>query len=119
MIALKKVLVATDFSEPSEAALAYGRELARSFSAQLIVLHVVENTLTGMVAANDDTAVGRITNRHLTGNAALVLVGGMTVRHATQRDQRDWAGLAAGSIWFSWVNIERNSGRRLMSWNET
>lgn len=52
MIALKKVLVATDFSEPSEAALAYGRELARSFSAQLIVLHVVENTLTGMVAAN-------------------------------------------------------------------
>jgi nucleotide-binding universal stress UspA family protein len=52
MIALKKVLVATDFSGPSEAALAYGRELARSFSAQLVVLHVVENTLIGAVAAN-------------------------------------------------------------------
>ncbi len=52
MIALKKVLVATDFSDPSDAALAYGRELARSFSAQLVVLHVVENTITGMVDAN-------------------------------------------------------------------
>ena len=52
MIALKKVLVATDFSEPSDAALAYGRELARSFAAQLVLLHVVENTLTGAVAAN-------------------------------------------------------------------
>ena len=43
MIALKKILVATDFSEPSEAALAYGRELARTFGAQLTVLHVAEN----------------------------------------------------------------------------
>lgn len=46
MIALKKVLVATDFSEPSEAALAYGRELARTFGATLTVLHVVDNILT-------------------------------------------------------------------------
>ena len=43
MIALSKILVATDFSEPSDAALAYGRELARSFGAQLTVLHVVDN----------------------------------------------------------------------------
>ena len=45
MIALKKILVATDFSEPSEAALAYGRELARSFGAALTVLHVVGNIM--------------------------------------------------------------------------
>jgi len=45
MIALEKILVATDFSEPSEAALAYGRELARSFGASLTVLHVVDNIL--------------------------------------------------------------------------
>jgi universal stress protein A len=45
MIALKKVLVATDFSEPSEAALAYGRDLARNFGASLTVLHVVDNIL--------------------------------------------------------------------------
>ena len=46
MIALKKILVATDFSQPSEAALAYGRELARTFGASLTVLHIVDNILT-------------------------------------------------------------------------
>ena len=46
MIALKKILVATDFSEPSDAALAYGRELARTFGASLTVLHIVDNILT-------------------------------------------------------------------------
>ena len=46
MIALTKVLVATDFSKPSEAALAYGRELAGTFGAALTVLHVVDNIQT-------------------------------------------------------------------------
>jgi nucleotide-binding universal stress UspA family protein len=46
MITLKKILVATDFSEPSEAALAYGRELARNFGAALTIVNVVENLLT-------------------------------------------------------------------------
>ena len=60
MIALKKILVATDFSEPSEAALAYGRELARHFDASLTVLNVVDNILTraygsdGMVLADPE-----------------------------------------------------------------
>jgi nucleotide-binding universal stress UspA family protein len=43
MILIKNVLVATDFSEPSAAALDYGRELARTFGAALHVLHVVDN----------------------------------------------------------------------------
>jgi universal stress protein A len=42
MIALQKILVATDFSAPSEAALAYARELARTFGASLHLVHVVE-----------------------------------------------------------------------------
>jgi nucleotide-binding universal stress UspA family protein len=46
MIALKRVLVATDFGEAADAALSYGRELARTFGARLDVLHVVENVLT-------------------------------------------------------------------------
>jgi hypothetical protein len=33
MIVLKHILVATDFGEPSDAALAYGRQLARAFNA--------------------------------------------------------------------------------------
>jgi nucleotide-binding universal stress UspA family protein len=42
MIALKNILVATDFSEASDAALTYGRTLADNFKATLHVLHVVE-----------------------------------------------------------------------------
>jgi nucleotide-binding universal stress UspA family protein len=41
VINLKRVLVATDFSDASNAALVYGRELARTFGARLDVLHVV------------------------------------------------------------------------------
>jgi len=43
MIALKKILVATDFSEAADAALSYGRAFARAFSARLHVLHVVDD----------------------------------------------------------------------------
>lgn len=46
MISLKRVLVATDFGEAADAALAYGRELARNFGGRLDILHVVENVLT-------------------------------------------------------------------------
>jgi nucleotide-binding universal stress UspA family protein len=40
MIALKRILVATDFSDTSEAAVKYGVALARAFGARLHVLHV-------------------------------------------------------------------------------
>ena len=43
MVVLKNILVTTDFSEPSAVALAYGRDLARSYNARLHVLHVVED----------------------------------------------------------------------------
>ena len=43
MITLKNILVATDFGEASAVALAYGRDLARSYGARLHVLHVVED----------------------------------------------------------------------------
>jgi nucleotide-binding universal stress UspA family protein len=43
VIALKNVLVSTDFSPPSDVALVYGRALARSFGASLHVLHIAEN----------------------------------------------------------------------------
>ena len=52
MIALKKVLVATDFSDPSKAALVHGRELARSFGAQLVALHVVDNVMLRAVGGD-------------------------------------------------------------------
>ncbi|MEO7192408.1 MAG: universal stress protein [Vicinamibacterales bacterium] len=46
MFAINHVLVATDFSECSTAALEYGRALAQRFGARLHVLHVVETRMT-------------------------------------------------------------------------
>jgi nucleotide-binding universal stress UspA family protein len=43
MIVLRNVLVATDFEAASDAALTYGRALARNFGASLHLLHVAEN----------------------------------------------------------------------------
>jgi nucleotide-binding universal stress UspA family protein len=45
----KTILVATDFSEASAAALAYGRELAHALGSTLHVLHVVGNVVAGAV----------------------------------------------------------------------
>jgi universal stress protein A len=45
MVLIQNILVATDFSEPSNMALAYGRDLARCHGARLHVLHVVEDVL--------------------------------------------------------------------------
>ncbi len=41
MIAIKNILVATDFSEPADAALKYGRAFAGRFGATLHVMHVI------------------------------------------------------------------------------
>jgi nucleotide-binding universal stress UspA family protein len=43
MITLKNILVATDFGEAADAALTYGRALARNFGATLHVLHVAQD----------------------------------------------------------------------------
>ena len=46
MIALKNIVVATDFSDSAAVALAYGRELARTFNARLHLVHMVEDVMT-------------------------------------------------------------------------
>ena len=51
MISLKKILVPTDFSECSEAAVRYGRALAKTFGASLHLLHVVQDPYTQPWAA--------------------------------------------------------------------
>jgi nucleotide-binding universal stress UspA family protein len=46
MIAIKQVLVPTDFSEPSQVALNYGKAFAETFNARLHLVHVLdENAL--------------------------------------------------------------------------
>jgi nucleotide-binding universal stress UspA family protein len=51
MIAIKNVLVPTDFGEAAGAALQYGRNIARTFGATLHVAHVVDN-LSARVATD-------------------------------------------------------------------
>ena len=75
MILLKQVLVPTDFSRASEAALTYGRALAQRFGATLHLLHVVENDFLkatpsdprALVAGTKRTLNGRLTEEDLIG----------------------------------------------------
>jgi len=41
MVKINKILVATDFSDYARTAVDYARELARTFSAELVLTHVV------------------------------------------------------------------------------
>lgn len=69
MIALKQVLVATDFGDASDAALVYGREFARTFGARLHVLHVMENVFLRPMVENPHAvreAAWRLLNERLT-----------------------------------------------------
>src|ERR1700749_1752992 len=66
MILLKQILVATDFSDTSAAALDYGRALARTFGASLHLLHVMENPFLRPTAA-DPHAIASATSRRLAG----------------------------------------------------
>ena len=43
MIELKRILVATDFSDHASVALRYAGEFAKAFQAEMILCHVVEN----------------------------------------------------------------------------
>jgi len=51
MLALKTVLVPTDFSDASESALRYGKAMALAFGASLHVVHVMEDLLAHAWAA--------------------------------------------------------------------
>lgn len=46
MIALKRILVPTDFGDASEAALGYAKALADAFSSSLHLLHVTEDLIS-------------------------------------------------------------------------
>jgi universal stress protein A len=63
MIALKTILVATDFGEAADAALAYARGLARIVGGTLHLLHVTENQFLRPMAANPHHAEEAVRKR--------------------------------------------------------
>jgi nucleotide-binding universal stress UspA family protein len=69
MIALERILVATDFSECSEAAVEQGRALAGAFDASLHLLHIVTAPLHEAWACYAPGAEFLTTVRDLEGEA--------------------------------------------------
>ncbi|MGH9140519.1 MAG: universal stress protein [Vicinamibacterales bacterium] len=63
MIILKNVLVATDFGPASDAALTYGRAIAKQFGARLHLLHVAENTFFRPTATDPHALLAALTRR--------------------------------------------------------
>jgi nucleotide-binding universal stress UspA family protein len=75
MMTLKRILVATDFSEPSDVALTYGREFATRFDATLHVLHVVQNIYVATLGMEGAAGVGSQVIEQLEADAASRLNG--------------------------------------------
>jgi nucleotide-binding universal stress UspA family protein len=106
MIAFKDVLVPTDFSEPSLAALAYGRELARSFGATLHILHVADGTVA--TAGPEFFAAAPITQAEIENAAWRQLDALLPVREAielrVQKEVRAWSSPAAAIVEYADTN---------------
>jgi len=87
---LKDILVATDFSEPSLAALEYGKDLAGSHDATLHVLHVLQKIPTyygsgvGLAVAEIEEKIEASAQRRLEA-AVDGKEGGLVVRTSTTR----------------------------------
>lgn len=79
MTGFKKVLCATDFSEPSFRALDYARMLAQRFEAELLLVHVVDDLPTAVPpvggAAVDSTINVTEYEEHLVEHATRRLAG--------------------------------------------
>ncbi len=81
---IDKIVVSTDFSEPSEAALRYGRALARSFAASLDVVHVVEDLFAHAWGAETYAASAPALQAEIERQAE-----GQLLRLVTDRDRRE------------------------------
>jgi nucleotide-binding universal stress UspA family protein len=78
MVVLRDILVPVDFEPASYDALAYGRDLARTFGARLHVLHILEDTFA--LAAGTEGSVSRFPRleRQIEGDARDRLNGLLT-----------------------------------------
>ncbi len=58
MPTFKKILAPTDFSDDSSLAFSYAEELARRFSAEMVVLHVDQSLVPVMVSPDESLGLG-------------------------------------------------------------
>src|SRR5689334_6898720 len=58
-IEIRRICVPTDFSDPADRALRYGAQLARTFSAELHLLHVLQDF--AMIVSDPEFAAAAVT----------------------------------------------------------
>lgn len=75
-IQVRNILLATDFSSTSEAALPHALALARRYDAQLFVAHVIRPDLFEMVPSEQSATVQESARRHAQEQMARLLVSG-------------------------------------------
>jgi universal stress protein A len=63
MVTLRRVLVPHDLEDTSDLALAYARDLARTFGAELLLLHIVDNQFLRAVVADPRVIAGGISRQ--------------------------------------------------------
>ena len=108
MIALKDVLVATDFSEASDAALLYGRAVAVKFGARLHVVHVADNIFTR--ALGPESAAMLPTVQTDIENAARDRLTELLIDTDRSGPPTESAVLTSSSAAFAIVDYARNNG---------
>ena len=100
MIAIKEILVATDFGPAADNALRYGEALAREFSARLHVLHAVPNVYATSMDGYGYAAVPQqiqedletAARRHMREDLA------MAVKHDLQAPKENPAGKPTSEV---------------------
>ena len=91
-IALKNILVATDFSSASEAALNYAQGIARQYDAQMYVAHVIRPDAYQLVPPESQRVALEQTRRYAEQQMANLLVSGKLrgIPHQVLVDQGDF-----------------------------
>jgi nucleotide-binding universal stress UspA family protein len=74
MVSIKRILVPTDFSDCALSAVRYAAELADKFAAELILLHVVPDTVLALPDAVMPTPVPSVNLDELTDASICMLL---------------------------------------------
>ena len=114
MITLHRILVPTDFSEPSMAAATYGVALARAFSAKLHVLHVEPRHDLEIMVERElvvERLLSETTSPHVHQNAARELLRKILTEQEAQEFRAEYV-LRAGGLGGPYAEIVRYAKER-------
>lgn len=93
-VAMRNILLATDFSQPSEHALPYALSIARHYDSRVFLVHVIRNDLFQIVPPEDSAGLVGQARSHAESEMAQLLVSGRLrgIPHQVVLEQGDlWA----------------------------